>query len=502
VDRLTALAEADYTQPGKSFEAGIAHAMEAVIASPRFLFLMEDSVHGSSPTDAWSQIDEYSLASRLSYFLWATMPDDELTKLAASGQLRKNLAAEVKRMVADPRSEALVENFTGQWLQTRDLGGVSIDARAILARDNGTEQQYKDQLAQFIAKQNAPQDAPAAQPIRKAGLTNTLADAIPQQPGQSNRLTQANPQRPAQRPPNQFALNVNPPKSLDQATRDAMKHETEMFFASVMHEDRSVDDFIECNYTFLNKKLADFYGLTNLNVSGNDMQRVTLPPDSNRGGVLTEGTVLVITSNPDRTSPVKRGLFVLNNILGTPAPPPPPNVPPLEATESSSTNQLTLRDALEIHRRNPLCASCHARFDPIGLGMENFNAMGMWRTRERNQTIVPAGQLITGESFADVTELKHILLTNHREDFYRCITQKLFTFALGRGLEYYDVGTVDQIVKSLDENDGHFSTLLTGIIESAPFQEHRNRANAIFADAMTPTVKNDAAQVAKIQPPQ
>jgi hypothetical protein len=476
--------------------------MEAVLASPRFLFLMEDSEPGTSPTDAWSQIDEYSLASLLSYFLWATMPDDELTKLAASGQLRKNLSAQVARMVADPRSEALVENFTGQWLQTRDLGGVSIDARAILARDNGTEQQYKDQLAQFIARQNAPQDAPVAQPIRKSSLTNTLAEAVPQQPGQSNRLAQANPARPAQRPPNQFALNVNPPKSLDQATRDAMKHETEMFFASVMHEDRSVDDFIACDYTFLNKKLADFYGLTNLDVTGNEMQRVTLPPDSNRGGVLTEGTVLVITSNPDRTSPVKRGLFVLNNILGTPAPPPPPNVPPLEATESNSTNQLTLRDALEIHRRNPLCASCHARFDPIGLGMENFNAMGMWRTRERNQTIVPAGQLITGESFADVTELKHILLTNHREDFYRCITQKLLTYALGRGLEYYDVGTMDQIVQRLDENNGRFSALLTGIIESAPFQAHRNRANAIFADSMTSPAKNDAPQVAKIQPAQ
>jgi hypothetical protein len=514
VDRLTALAEASYTQPGKTFEAGVAHAMEAVIASPRFLFRMEEMAPGASPAAAWSQVDEYSLASRLSYFLWSTMPDDALTQLAARGELRKNLEAQVKRMLQDPRSEALVQNFTGQWLQTRDLGGVSIDARAILARDNGTEQQYKDQLANFIARQNAPQEAAAGQPIRKTGLTNSLVQAIPQQPGQTNALAQANPQqpgqtntlaqanpqRPAQRPPNQFALNVNPPKSLDQATRDAMKHETEMFFASIMHEDRSVDDLIECNYTFLNEKLANFYGLTNLHVTGTEMQRVTLPPDSNRGGVLTEGTVLVITSNPDRTSPVKRGVFVLNNILGTPAPPPPPNVPPLEASETSSTNQLTLRDALEIHRRNPLCASCHARFDPIGLGMENFNAMGMWRTRERNQEIVPAGQLITGESFADVTELKHILLTNHREDFYRCITQKLFTYALGRGLEYYDAGTVDQIVQRLDENDGHFSSLLMGIIESAPFQEQRNRANAIFADSVEPAAKSNAAQIAKGQP--
>jgi uncharacterized protein DUF1588/uncharacterized protein DUF1592/uncharacterized protein DUF1587/uncharacterized protein DUF1585/uncharacterized protein DUF1595 len=493
VDRLTALAETIYTQPGKTFEAGVAHAMEAVIASPRFLFLMEQSAPGNSPTNSWSQIDEYSLASRLSYFLWATMPDDELTKLATSGELRKNLDAQVKRMLADPRSEALVQNFTGQWLQTRDLGGVAIDARAILARDSGTEKELREQKAAFEARQAAQLAQVAAQAAAKAsGQTNSA---------QTNALAQANPQRPQQRQFPQFALNVNPPKSLDQATRDAMKRETEMFFSSIMHEDRSINELIECNYTFLNKKLADFYGLTNLDVTGNDMTRVTLPPDSFRGGVITEGTVLTITSNPDRTSPVKRGVFVLNNILGTPPPPPPPNVPALEAAELSATNQEpTLRTVLEMHRNTPLCASCHARFDPIGLSLENFNAMGMWRDKERNQPIETEGMLITGEPFKDVRELKHILVTTHRDDFYRCLTSKLLTYALGRGLEYYDVGTVDQIVQQLDANEGHFSTLLTGIIESAPFQEQRNHANATFADSAEPSAKSDAAQIAKNQP--
>jgi len=489
VDRLTALAATIYTQPGKTFEAGIAHAMEAVIASPRFLFVMEESAPDASPTAAWSQIDEYSLASRLSYFLWATMPDDELTGLAARGELRKNLDAQVRRMLADPRSEALVQNFTGQWLQTRDLGGIAIDARAVLARDSGTEKQLRDQKAAFEAKQAAL--------VAPASATKTAGTNSPQ----ASALVQTNAQNPLQKQVRQFALNVNPPKSLDQATRDAMRRETEMFFSGIMHEDRSIDEFIECNYTFLNQKLADFYGLTNLGVTGNDMRRVTLPPDSFRGGVITEGTVLTVTSNPDRTSPVKRGVFVLNNILGTPPPPPPPNVPALEAAELSATNQEpTLRTVLEMHRNTPLCASCHARFDPIGLSLENFNAMGMWRDKERNQPIETAGTLITGESFKDVRELKHILVTNHREDFYRCLTSKLLTYALGRGLEYYDVGTVDQIVQQLDDNAGHFSTLLTGIIESAPFQEQRNRANAIFADSVEPAAKSDVAQIAKSQP--
>jgi hypothetical protein len=232
---------------------------------------------------------------------------------------------------------------------------------------------------------------------------------------------------------------------------------------------------IESDYTFLNAKLAKFYGITN--ITGAEMRRVTLPSDSVRGGVLTDGSTLVVTSNPDRTSPVKRGLFILDNFLGLPTPPPPPNIPALEAAEKDiKDHEPTLREALQQHRDKPLCASCHKRMDPIGLAFENFNAMGIWRDKERNQLIDPAGALITGESFQGVRELKHILATDHRADFYRCLTEKFLTYALGRGTEYYDAETIDQIVHRLDSEDGRFSALLNGVIESAPFQKMRLQA--------------------------
>jgi hypothetical protein len=464
VNRLVTLASGVYSQPGKPFEAGIAYAIEAVIASPRFLFRIEENEPAAAHA-GWSDVNEYSLASRLSYFLWSTMPDEELTKLAARGELRKNLPAQVKRMMADSRSQALVENFTGQWLQVRDVQGISINARAVLARDDGSERDQEQQIAAFRARQAA-----AAQ----AG-TNGVGNA---QSG-TNSLGRRNGQRRIGQP---FAF-LKPRFELDGETRTAMKNETEMFFASIVKADRPVTDLIDSDYTFLNEKLAKLYGLTNLNVTGSEMRRVTLPADCPRGGVLAEGTVLTVTSNPDRTSPVKRGLFVLSNILGTPAPPPPPNIPALEASESGFTNHPTLRATLELHRKEPLCASCHNRMDPIGLAMENFNALGMWRDSERGQLIEPAGKLISGESFKDVRELKHILVTNHRSDFYRCLTEKLLTYATGRGLEYYDVETVDKIVRDLEQNDGKFSVLLNGIIESAPFQKQRNQANTVFAES-------------------
>jgi hypothetical protein len=183
--------------------------------------------------------------------------------------------------------------------------------------------------------------------------------------------------------------------------------------------------------------------------------------------------------------------------MGTPPPPPPPNVPALEASEKTQKHDATLRDLLAAHRNEPLCASCHARMDPIGLAMENFNALGMWRNTERNQTIDAAGKLVTGESFNGVRELKHILATNHRDDFYRCLTEKLLTYALGRGLEYYDVETVDRIVQSLDEHNGRFSVLLMGIVESAPFQKQRNLTNPVFAYTSEATTKTDGSSAAK-----
>ena len=473
VERLASLAEEVYSQPGKTVEAGIAQAMEAVIASPRFLFHLEGGVSPASSTTAWSQIDEYALASRLSYFLWSTMPDDELLRLAGQGELRKNLSAQVQRMLKDSRSKELVQNFTGQWLQARDVQSIAIDIRAVLTRDTGQDRASQEQRDVFRG-------------IRRTAAERTDSD-------QTNAPGQSQSARPFRR----FKQNEMPLK-FDSDLRQAMRNETEMFFASVVQEDRDVTTLIDSDYTFLNERLAILYGLTNIDVKGPEMRRVTLPSDSPRGGIITEGTMLVVTSNPDRTSPVKRGVFVLNNILGMPPPPPPPNIPALEASEKNSTNhEATLRELLEMHRSQPLCASCHSRMDPIGLGLENFNALGMWRSLERNQQIQIAGKLMTGESFNNVHELKQILSTNHREDFYRCLTEKLLTYALGRGLECSDVETVDQIVQRLDQEHGRFSALLTGIIESAPFQKQRNQANAVFAYTNEPVKKNDVRQVAK-----
>jgi hypothetical protein len=214
------------------------------------------------------------------------------------------------------------------------------------------------------------------------------------------------------------------------------------------------------------------------------MRKVTLPAGHARGGMLTQGSALLVTSNPDRTSPVKRGLFVLNNFLGTPPPPPPANVPALEAseTEFKDGHEPTLRDVLKLHREAPMCRSCHNRMDPIGLAFENFNAIGGRRDSERKQPIVAEGNLITGEKFTSVRELKKILANDHREEFYRTLSTKLMTYATGRGMEYYDVETIDQIVQKLDQQEGHFTALLTGIIESAPFQKMRTHATVTAAN--------------------
>lgn len=468
VERLVKLAEVAYSQPGKTFETGIAYATAAVLASPRFLFRIEEAAPDTPRESPFANVDEYSLASRLSYFLWSTMPDAGLFRLAERGELRKNLQTQVKRMLDDPRSEALVENFTGQWLQTRDVDGIAINARDVLARDSGQERELKRQLEEFRTRQ-----------ARRNAQTNALAHT--NAPGQTNQVAQADAQRRLNR------QRFRPRVELDTELRSAMKRETQMAFSAVVHEDRSVTELIDSDYTFLNQKLAGFYGLTNLDVTGSEMRRVTLPADSPRGGVLTHGSVLVVTSNPDRTSPVKRGLFLLENVLGTPSPPPPANVPALEVAEKEfQDHDPTLRQSLAAHRDKPLCSSCHSRMDPLGLAFENFNAMGMWREKERNQPIDAAGKLITGESFNTVRELKHILANERRNNFYRCLTEKLLTYALGRGLEYYDTETVDQIVQRLDQGNGRFLPLLTGIIESAPFQKQRLQPNSITAEAAAP----------------
>ncbi|MDB6108436.1 MAG: hypothetical protein JWR69_186 [Pedosphaera sp.] len=445
-DRLVTLAEGLYKQRGQTFEAGVAHAMVAILTSPRFLF-REEGMDLNPPGKAQSSVDEYALASRLSYFLWSSMPDDELFRLAGAGQLRQNLAAQVKRMMADSRSESLVQNFTGQWLQARDIETVAIDARAVFARE-----EKADPEVAHLRKRSRELEAKMG-----GGLSDAEREEF-----RTVRKTL-------------FKLAPRPRAELSEELRKAMRYEVEMYFNDVVHQDRNVIELVESDYTFLNERLATHYGLTNLNLTGAEFRRVTLPPDSPRGGVITMGSVLAVTSNPTRTSPVKRGLFILDNILGNPAPPPPPNIPPLEDSEKGAQgHETTLREALEIHRSQPLCNSCHSRMDPPGLALENFNALGMWRDQEHGQVIDAAGKLLTGESFKNVRELKHILATQHRVEFYRTLTEKLLTYALGRGLEYYDVETVDQIVNRLEQENGRFSALLMGVIESSPFQKRQS----------------------------
>jgi hypothetical protein len=452
VNRLLAIADAAWKVPGKKFEDGVAEAMIPLLASPRFLFRIEQP-EASDSRAKFQELDEYSLASRLSYFLWSTMPDEELFKLAARHELRSNLEAQVRRMVADHRAQALIDNFVGQWLQVRDLEGISINERVVLARDRGEERDLEHRFKRFQELQAIPKEK------RTPEEQEEFQKMIDERRKRRNR----------------------PNIELDESLRRAMRQETEMSFAYVMREDRSVLELLNSDYTFLNEKLATHYGITN--VTGNEMRRVSLPADSPRGGILTDGSVLIVTSNPTRTSPVKRGLFILDNVLGIPPPPPPANVPPLEDSEKAFTNhQPTLREALEIHRSKPLCSSCHNRMDPLGLALENFNALGMWRENERGVAIDAGGKLITGEEFHDARDVKKALVERHRLDFYRCLTEKLLIYALGRGLEYYDVETVDRIVHALDAADGRFSALLAGVIQSAPFQKTRSPSASLASN--------------------
>ncbi|HTB64138.1 MAG TPA: DUF1588 domain-containing protein, partial [Opitutales bacterium] len=251
-----------------------------------------------------------------------------------------------------------------------------------------------------------------------------------------------------------------------------METETGMFFDYVMRQDRSVFDFLTGNYTFVNDDLANYYGMDG--VTGADFRKVSLDGTPRRG-VLTQGSVLTLTSNPTRTSPVKRGKWVLDNLLGTPPPPPPPNVPVLDE-ETQLTG--TLRQQMEAHRANPTCASCHARMDPIGFGLENFDPAGLWRTNDKAGPIDSSGTLLTGETFNGAADLAQILATKKRTDFLRCLSEKMLTYALGRGLEYYDRAATDKIITQLDQGGDKFSVLILGVVNSVPFQEMRH-ADAI-----------------------
>lgn len=422
LDRLVALADSVMSVPGKTFEEGVSQAFVGVLASPRFVFKVED-VDPRSPAGQHPFVDDYALASRLSYFLWSTMPDDTLIQLAQKGQLRANLKAQVERMLKDSRSEALVKNFTGQWLQTRDVEGIPINARAVLRRDR--------------------------------------------RPGSSGR----------------FGGNV--PFELDRDLRGLLQRETEMTVAYVLKEDRPLTELLDADYTFLNERLAKHYEIPD--IKGPQMRKVTLPKGSPRGGILTQGAFLIVTSNPTRTSPVKRGLFLLDNILGTPPPPPPNNVPDLDVADKEiNGRQPSMRELMEIHRKDPLCHSCHSRMDPLGLAFENFNALGLYRETERGQKVDPAGTLITGEKFLGVSELKKILSVQYRRNYYSCLAEKLLTYAIGRGMEPSDVEGLDRTIARL-ESGGTFRSLIAGVVESPQFLKRRQVAKVASGESKPTT---------------
>ncbi len=445
LSRLVELAEATYSIEGATFEQGIAQAIVAILASPKFLFHMEAALPVSED-GVTAQIDEYSLAARLSFALWRSIPDDELSELAAKGELRQNFRAQVDRMIADPKSAAFVEGFSQQWLQTNAVAEIAINSEAIMALEAATS--------------NANDETAAS------ATNGDLATGRGQ--GPRGRGAGARGRGGAGFGGFRRGRREYTGEELTTEVRNAMKAEVEANFAYVMQEDRSVLEFIDSDYVFVNSDLSKLYGLPN--IEGSEIRRVELPEDNPRGGVLTMGSVLTVTSNPTRTSPVKRGKWILENILGAPSAPAPPNIPALEETlAEAGDRKLTQREAIEIHRADSLCASCHARMDPLGLALENFNGFGRFRSLEYGQPIDPAGELITGETFDGIVDLKRALIEKHQLEFYRTLAEKLLTYTAGRGMEYYDLATIDEISQRLVEDNGRFSTLLIGVLESAPF---------------------------------
>ncbi len=452
LERLVTLATNVTAQPGYNYEAGIAQAMVAILASPRFIFREESPEFLPTSTETHPHIDEYSLASRLSYFLWSSMPDAELFSLAQRGELRANLDDQFERMLKDRRSENFITNFSGQWLHARDITSVNISSIEVWLRDQPNPALLADREAY-----QAVREIPDFERTPEQQATYERTRAVMRELYRQDR------------------------PELSARTLKAMQNETERYFEHIIRQDRPLAEFIESDYAFLNGDLAEHYGIAG--VKGNDIRRVQLPANSPRGGVLTQGTLLAYTSNPTRTSPVKRGVFLLENILGTPPAAPPPNIPALEdAASPEELAKMTLRETLALHRENPLCSSCHERMDPLGLALENFNAMGRWRDAELNQPILTGGQLVTGEKFTSVQELKHILATDRLRDFYTCFSEKLLIYALGRGLEYYDIATIDQMVAALESSGGKPSALFRALIHSTPFQKTRLPQNSSPSD--------------------
>ena len=375
---------------GDRFEDGIRLALTAALVSPHFLYRIEVDPPGTA--DKPYLVSDYELASRLSYFLWSSMPDAELFSLASAKKLREPgvIEVQVKRMLGDPKSSALVSNFTGQWLELRNLDRSTPD-------------------------------------------------------------------------PTKFP-------EFDEPLRQAMRREGEQFFANLIREDRSILEMIDSDYTFMNERLAKHYGVEG--VKGDDFRKVPLKPELKRGGVLTMAGVLTVTAMSSRTSPVKRGKFILDQIMGTPPPPQPGDVPPLE--ETKVVTGATTRERLEKHREDMNCAVCHMRMDPIGFSLENFNAVGKWRDKDGDAKIDPSGKLPEGQSLDGPAGLKKVLL-GQKNDFTRCLVDKMMTYALGRGMGRTDKCTIKDVVESTAKNDYRISSVILGIVKSDAFQKRKGR---------------------------
>lgn len=369
-------------QDGDSFERSMQLVLEAALVSPQFLYKWELDPPGAEGKAR--VLNDYEVGSRLSYFLTGSMPDDELFRAMWRKTLLSpaELEAQTRRLLADPKANALVENFASQWLELRSLD--------IRTPDQKVFPQFNDKL------------------------------------------------------------------------KRAMRTETEKFFEAVIREDRSILDLLDADFTFLNEPLAKLYGIDG--VKGDEFRRVSLA-ETDRGGILTQASILTITSNPTRTSPVKRGKWILENILGTPPPPPPANVPELEKQKLTGT----LRQRMEQHRTDPNCAVCHKQMDAMGFAFEIFDAVGRKRSQDGDGKIDPSGELPTGEKFTGPRELQQILRSGRRDDFVRCVSEKLLTFALGRGLEYYDKCAVDKIMEETKRGDYKFSALVLAVVRSDPF---------------------------------
>lgn len=376
---------------GAGFEAGIEHAITSLLVSPQFLFRIESDPAGLAPGTAY-RVSEIELASRLSFFLWGSIPDDALLDVAERGELRlpAKFEAQVRRMLADERAKNLVNNFAAQWLHLRGLESITPDARLFI--------------------------------------------------------------------------------DFDENLRQSMRRETELFFESIMREDRPITELLSADYTFLDERLAKHYKVPH--VFGSHFRRVSFAgdPARQRGGLLRQGSILTVTSYATRTSPVIRGHWILSNLVGEPPPPPPPNVPALDGVVSAA---LPIRQRLAKHRENPACASCHDVMDPVGFSLENFDAVGRWRTEEDHRTVDASGGMSDGSKFDGVGGLERALLVRP-ELFAGTLTEKLLTFALGRGVESYDAPAVREVVRRARADNFRFSSVILGIVNSVPFQMRKS----------------------------